>query len=190
MSSLLAAAATPTVLIKNAGIADTIGQIATGLLGVAGGLLVYWLGQRSARAHDRQASSTEAAGQLLIALHAYKEDRNATVGGASSFRVMRTAEPEAYAVLRVSAALYVPRLQDERAKATSRHLQTLLATYGWRRPGSEEPTPAPAGETAAEREARRKAEEAELDRISADVEAALDAAEAALIDYLERAAQA
>ena len=46
-------------------------SILAGLVGVAGGLLVYWLGQRASASTEREEWSIRAAGDLLTALALY-----------------------------------------------------------------------------------------------------------------------
>lgn len=118
--------ATPTVLVAGEfGLAQFSAQVLAALIGAGAALFVYWRSSRAASRRDRHAASVDAAGQLLLAVQAYDLERHGE-GGFS----LAIAEMDAYRRLRVAAAIHVPRLQDAPAQAAVRRLLTSLKSYG------------------------------------------------------------
>lgn len=108
---------TPTVVIE--GSSGFWTSATGGLIGATSALLVYGLGQRAARRKERDVSSVEAAGQLLLALNEYDQARHSGMS-------LALAELDAYRQLRLTAAVYLPRVTDDSAhSAVSQYLSSL-----------------------------------------------------------------
>jgi hypothetical protein len=177
-SALTRVAETPTIVVETGGLPELLAQLGVGLLGVAGGLLVFFLSQRTAEKQRREDDSIRAAGELLLAMAEYTrlaaEKVHPPPGTNKHFvRFMTTTrEPDGYALLRAAAAINAPRLTDSAARGAMKDLLGHLAVRGWRAPDP------PKEWTAEERE-----------RAHGDAAAARDAAwaraEELLTTYLE-----
>ncbi len=148
-------------------------SIIGGVLGVAGGLLVYWLGQRSAARTERDEASVRAAGDLLAALAIYAHERGDErspirpgYGGSSA--------SEEWLAFRVTAARMAPRLTDDKARQSVTAVlsaQERLHTRYYRKD---------LGETAAQEEWQERRR---------PMVVAIQHADETLVSYLERAAR-
>ncbi len=133
-----------------------------GLIGVAGGLLVFWLGQRSAARAEREDASVRAAGELLVALAPLQERRP---GGSDADAL--------WISFRLSAAIHAPRLTDVGVRVAVGEVLTARERTNSRYYRKDLPKDEADGEWDQRRET---------------LKAALDQADRALADYLSRAA--
>jgi hypothetical protein len=169
---------TPTIVTDGYNAAEFGAQVLAALIGAGAALLVYFLGQRAARAQQREEDSLRAAGDILLALAHYQrmssEEVPPPTGTHPDFArfMRRTREPEAFELLRASVAIHAPRVSDRPARDAAKALVAHMGTIGSRRP---EPEP---DETPDNRDTRAQWESDERERLWA-------AADAALTRYLE-----
>ena len=133
VSAVFAVSGAPTVIVEVGGPAELFAHFGAGLLG---GLLVFWLNQRSTDWQGWEDDFVHETGDLLLAMAEYERLANDQVPAAgtsgSVFRLLQTQEPEGYRVLRAAAAIHASRLTDAPARGAVRDPLSLLAGSGRR----------------------------------------------------------